>query len=133
MSTAYDLRLVSTRTGYALGRILLALVFLFSGATKAWHWERGVVEVQGLGLPEVALPATILLQLGLGTLLALGIRVRLAAGGLAAFTVAATLLAHTGWSIGAAGWLHRATIFFEHLAIVGGLLAIAAAGPRPRR
>jgi uncharacterized membrane protein YphA (DoxX/SURF4 family) len=112
-------------------RVMLALVFLFSGATKLLDWQGGLKEVAALGFPfsALVLAGTIALQLGCGLALALGWRTAHAAAILAAFTVLATLIAHPFWRIGAPDPLRQATIALEHLAIVGGLLLLAQVGP----
>jgi putative oxidoreductase len=112
-------------------RVMLALVFLFSGATKLLGWQGGLREVMALELPlpTLALAGIIALQLGCGFALVLGWRTELAAASLAAFTILATLIAHPFWRIGAPDALRQATIALEHLAIVGGLLLLAQVGP----
>jgi putative oxidoreductase len=124
---------------FLAARLCLAAVFLYSGAAKLLSWAVGIEEFAALGLPvpALALAATIALQLGAGTALAIGWRSGAAALTLAAFTVAATFVGHPFWAFEGADFHRQLTITLEHLAIVGGLLAIAAAGPgllslRPR-
>ncbi len=114
-------------------RLCLAAVFIYSGATKLLFWSGGIGEFAALGLPvpALALAGTIALQLGAGTALAIGWRSGPAALVLAAFTVAATLVGHPFWIFEGADFHRQLTTALEHLAIVGGLLAIAAAGPGP--
>lgn len=116
---------------FLAARLCLAAVFLYSGAAKLLFWSDGIEEFAALGLPvpALALAATIALQLGAGTALAIGWRTSPAALVLAAFTVAATLVGHPFWAFDGADFQRQLTIALEHLAIVGGLLAIAAAGP----
>src|SRR3546814_4817751 len=74
-------------------RLCLAAVFLYSGATKLLSWQAAIAEFEQIGLPfsPLAVAATVIVQLSGGLAVALGWRVRLAALGLAAFTVIATL------------------------------------------
>jgi len=118
---------------FLAARLSLAAVFLYSGATKLLFWSGGIGEFAALGLPTpaLALTATIALQLGAGTALAIGWRSGPAALALAAFTVAATLIGHPFWTFEGADFHRQLTTALEHLAIVGGLVAIAAAGPGP--
>ena len=97
----------------------------------AFFWSGGIEEFAALGLPVpvLTLTATIILRLGAGTALAIGWRSGPAALALAAFTVAATLIGHPFWTFEGADFHRQLTTALEHLAIVGGLLAIAAAGP----
>lgn len=113
-------------------RLCLAAVFLYSGAAKLLFWSDGIDEFTGLGLPMpvLALTATIVLQLGAGTALAIGWCSGPAALALAAFTVTATLIGHPFWTFEGADFHRQLTNALEHLAIVGGLVAIAATGPR---
>lgn len=118
---------------FLAARLSLAAVFIYSGATKLLFWSGGIGEFAALGLPmpALALTATIVLQLGAGTALAIGWRSGPAALVLAAFTVAATIIGHPFWTFEGADFHRQLTTALEHLAIVGGLVAIAAAGPGP--
>jgi len=114
-------------------RLCLAAVFLYSGATKLVFWSVGMEEFVALGLtmPALALAATIALQIGAGTALAIGWRSKQAAPVLAAFTIVATLIGHPFWEFEGVDFHRQLTTTLEHLAIVGGLVAIAAVGPCP--
>ena len=116
--------------GLLIARLCLAAVFLYSGAAKLIFWSGGLEEFAALGLPVpvLALTATIVLQLGAGTALAIGWCSGPAALALAAFTVAATLVGHPFWTFQGADFHRQLTTALEHLAIVGGLVAIAATG-----
>ena len=37
--------------GFAIARLFLAAVFLYSAVDKLWHWRSSVEEVRGDGLP----------------------------------------------------------------------------------
>src|SRR3546814_20680691 len=52
----------------------------------------------------------------------------LAALGLAAFTVIATLIGHTFWTFEGADFHRQLTTDLEHLSVVGGFLALTAHG-----
>ena len=121
----------SSSAWFFTARLCLAAIFLYSGAAKLLFWSGGIAEFAALDLPMPALTlaATIILQIGAGTALAIGWRSAPAALALAAFTIAATLVGHPFWAFDGADFHRQLTIALEHLAIVGGLLAIAAAGP----
>ncbi len=114
-------------------RLCLAAVFLYSGTTKLVHWSAGIQEFGALGLPmpALALAATVVLQLVGGLALFLGWRSGVAALALAAFTVAATLIGHPFWAFEGDDFHRQLTTALEHLAMAGGLVAVAAAGPGP--
>ena len=127
-----DHRLSSPSSGALLAaRLCLAAIFLYSGATKLIFWSAGMGEFAALGLPTpaLALAATIIVQIGAGLALATGWRSKVAALALAAFTIVATLIGHPFWTFEGADFHRHLTTALEHLAIVGGLIAIAAVGP----
>lgn len=111
-------------------RLCLAAVFLYSGATKLLSWQAAIAEFEQIGLPfsPLAVAATVIVQLSGGLALALGWRIRLAAIGLAAFTVIATLIGHPFWTFEGADFQRQLTTALEHLAVVGGFLALTARG-----
>lgn len=114
-----------------LARVCLAVVFLHSGVDKASNWSGAVAEAQALGLPwpALAMTATIAVQIVGGLCVLLGAFTRTGAIFLLAFTIAATLLAH--WPLGLTGdeFRRQLTLSLEHLAIVGGFVALVATGP----
>lgn len=114
-------------------RVCLAAVFLYSGATKLVFRSDGIAEFAALGLPMPALvlSATVFLQLGGGVALTLGWSSKRAVLALAAFTVVATLVGHPFWTFEGADFHRQFTTALEHLAITGGLIAIAVTGPGP--
>jgi uncharacterized membrane protein YphA (DoxX/SURF4 family) len=117
--------------GLLLARLMLSLVFLWSGIDKAMHWSEGLGEIVSAGLPypSLLLPATVLVQLGGGLAVALGIFARLGAAALASFTVAATVLFHDFWAVGdPVERQHQLTTFLEHIAILGGFTAVIFLG-----
>jgi uncharacterized membrane protein YphA (DoxX/SURF4 family) len=120
-------------------RIAVAAPFLVSGFMKAFDFPGTIGEVRGLtGLEPAALFAVlvILTQLGGSALLIAGGRwTWIGAIALAGFTVLATLYAHAFWLKPAAERMPNLNIFFEHVAIVGGLILVAvlsAVDPRGR-
>ena len=108
-----------------IGRALLALLFVPAGFGKLVGFSAtvGYIASKGVPLPEVAAAIAIAVELGLGLLLLLGFQTRWAALGLALFTVVITFIFHPFWADPA-----QSQSFFKNLAIVGGLLTIAAWG-----
>lgn len=116
----------SSIVGWA-ARIALASPFAISGVAKLSDFGAATQEVQGLGLanPAPVAAAVILTQLG-GSLLLLTRRFCwLGAGLLAGFTVFATLLAHPFWNFSDPEQGRQMATFFEHVALVGGLVLAA--------
>lgn len=113
------------------GRISLALIFLFSGMNKVSNFGAVAEKMAGLGVPatSMTLPLAILfLLLGSLSLLA-GFRVKLGAGLLAVFIILATIYFHNFWAFEESARQMQQIQFMKNLSILGGLLAIAAAGP----
>ena len=112
------------------GRVLLALLFIPAGYQKigGFTGTAGYIGSVGLPLPEVGAALAIAVELGLGLLLLIGWRTRIAALGLAAFTLAASVFFHNYWGVPAEQVMVQQLMFFKNIAVVGGLLAIAAFG-----
>ena len=118
-------------TAELIGRITLALIFVFSGADKLFfHTAANVGFMQSVGIPLAGLlvyPAG-LVEFAGGILLAVGYQARIAAALLAAFTVVATLLFHNFWAAPADQAVLQMIMFLKNLAMVGGLLLVIAHG-----
>jgi putative oxidoreductase len=111
-----------------LGRVLLAIIFLLSGIGKIADFggTQQYMAQYGMPLTAVLLVGAILFEVGGGLSLLLGWKVRYGAFALILFLIPATLIFHTDFA-------ERAQMinFLKNLAIMGGLLALAAAGPGP--
>jgi putative oxidoreductase len=109
----------------ALGRILLAALFLMSGLSKlgAAAATTGYIASAGLPFPAVLFALTLVVEIGAGLLLLIGFQARLAAAVLALFTVAAAILFHSNFAD-----QNQAIHFLKNFAIAGGLLQVAAMG-----
>lgn len=114
-----------------LGRALLALLFVPAGFAKIGGFAGtvGYIASKGVPLPEVATAAAIAIELGLGLLLLIGWQARWAALGIAIFTVVITFIFHNFWAMEAAQKMMQQQAFFKNIAVVGGLLLVAAFGP----
>jgi putative oxidoreductase len=114
-----------------VGRILLALVFLVAGSRKlmAVAASAGYLGKLGFPMPEVTVWVAIAIELGAGILLVLGWKARWAAWLLALFTLIAAFAAHRFWEVDAAQYANQMNHFLKNLAIVGGLIFVAATGP----
>jgi uncharacterized membrane protein YphA (DoxX/SURF4 family) len=113
-------------------RLLIAgicLPFLFSGVAKLLDFNGAVAELAHFGFPFPAVFAalTIALQLG-ASAAAIALRRKpavVAALALAAFTVAATLIAHAFWRFEGVARIQHTNIFVEHLSIAFALAFVA--------
>lgn len=120
-----------------LARLALASPFLVSGIAKALDFAGATAEVRALTAVEPAAPLAALViavQLGGAALLLVrGRAVWLGAGLLAAFTLAASLVAHDFWAVPEGARVRVATTFFEHCGLVAGLVLAALTARRPGR
>ena len=113
-----------------VGRALIALLFIPAGFAKIGGFvgTAGYIGSMGVPLPEVAAAIAIAVELGLGILLLVGFQTRWAALGIAVFTVVITFIFHPYWGIPAEMVMSQKMNFFKNMAIVGGLLSMAASG-----
>jgi len=121
-----------TQDGLALlGRIFLAALFIPAGFGKiaGFAGTAGYIASVGLPLPQVGAALAIVVELGLGILLLVGFKTRLAALLIALFTLAAALFFHNYWSMPADKVMINQLMFWKNIAIAGGLLAFTAFGP----
>ena len=112
------------------GRILLALLFLPAGISKigGFAGTAGYIASKGLPLPEVAAAIAIVIEIGGALALLAGFGTRLAALVLAVFTLVATVIFHNYWAMPADTQMMQQLMFFKNVAVVGGLLVLAAWG-----
>ena len=120
-----------TQDGLALiGRMLLAALFIPAGFSKigGFSGTAGYIGSVGLPLPEVGAAIAIVVELGLGLLLLVGFKTRLAALVLAVFTLVAAVFFHNYWAMPADKAMMQQLMFWKNIAIAGGLLAFTAFG-----
>lgn len=119
-----------------LGRSLLALIFIFAGFHKLTGFEgtAGYMASHGLPLPQVLLVATIVIELIGGLMILLGWQARLAAAAIFLFLIPTTLVFHAFWSVNPADAMllqNQMNHFMKNVAIMGGMLYVAAYGSGP--
>lgn len=113
-----------------IGRVLLALLFIPAGFSKigGFAGTTGYIASKGVPFPELAAAAAVGIELGLGLLLLVGWQTRWAALGIALFTVVITFIFHNFWAVPAEMVMAQQQSFFKNIAVVGGLLTVAAWG-----
>ncbi len=113
-----------------VGRWLLALLFVPAGFGKiaGFAGTAGYIASKGLPLPEVGAAVAIGVELVGGLALVAGFCTRWAALVLAAFTLVATYFFHAFWSVPVDQVMVQQLMFFKNIAVVGGLLVLAAHG-----
>ena len=112
------------------GRLLMALLFLPAGIGKLTGFAGTVGYISSVGLPMPQLGAVVALVVEIvgGLALIAGFGTRLAAIVLAAFTLVASFFFHAYWAVPADQQLIPQLLFYKNIAVVGGLLTIAAWG-----
>jgi len=121
----------STKSSLLLaGRFLLALMFILAGFGKLANADGTAQFMASGGLPNLPILALLvgLFEVLAGAALIVGFKARWAALALAAFTVVATLMFHAYWSKPADQQYLQQLMFLKNLAVVGGMLAVAAMG-----
>jgi putative oxidoreductase len=109
----------------ALGRLLIAAIFLLSGVGKIASPAITLVYIKmgGLPFPFLAYVVAITIELGGGILLLLGYRSRMVASVMAVFTVVLAITFHRNFADP-----NQMIHFLKNIAIVGGLLQVMAFG-----
>ena len=113
-----------------VGRLLLALLFLPAGISKIGGFAGTASYIASKGLPFATLAAAIaiVVEIAGGLALIAGFGTRWAALVLAGFTLVATFLFHNFWGMPADQVMVQQLMFFKNIAVVGGLLVLAAYG-----
>lgn len=113
-----------------VSRLLFVALFLPAGIGKLTGFAGTVGYISSVGLPLATLGAALALAIEiLGSLALLaGFGTRLAALILAAFTLVASFFFHAYWAVPADQTFVTQLLFFKNIAVVGGLLALAANG-----
>jgi putative oxidoreductase len=113
-----------------LGRWLLAALFLPAGIDKlaGFSGTVGYISSAGLPFPELGAATAVGVEIVAGIALIIGLGTRPAALVLALFTLVASVFFHNYWAVPADQQLVQQLLFFKNLAVVGGLLTLAAWG-----
>jgi len=109
----------------AVGRLLIALIFIASGLGKiaAPAATQGYIASVGLPLPMVSYLIAVLVELAGGIVILIGYQARVTGLVLAAFTLATAVIFHTNFAD-----QNQMIHFLKNIAISGGLLQVAAFG-----
>ncbi|OIQ91172.1 inner membrane protein YphA [mine drainage metagenome] len=114
-----------------VGRLLFVLLFLPAGIGKITGFAGTVGYISSVGLPMPQVAAALALSVEIVGSLALvaGFCTRPAALVLALFTLVASFFFHNYWAVPAAQQFVTQLLFYKNIAVVGGLLTLAAWGP----
>ncbi len=113
-----------------VGRLLLAALFLPAGIGKITGFAGTVGYISSVGMPLPAVAAALALTVEIlgGLALVFGFGTRIAALVLAFFTLMASFYFHAYWAVPADQQMVMQLLFFKNVAVVGGLLVLAAFG-----
>ncbi|MGH7778497.1 MAG: DoxX family protein [Candidatus Binataceae bacterium] len=116
------------KTGALVGRILIAAIFILSGATKLGHAAGMAGYMAAHHIPgsmaEFLVYVAGIIELAGGLMLVFGFRARIAAIVLFLYLIPVTILFH----IMPGGMMNQVNTM-KNLAIMGGLLMVASMGP----
>jgi putative oxidoreductase len=114
----------------ALGRVLLALIFVRAGINKLGAIDATATEMASHGIPlaNILVFGAIAMELGVGLLLMVGLFARCAALALFFYTLVLAVIFHAYWAAPAAQARMQASFFFGHLSMMGGMLMVVAFG-----
>ena len=114
-----------------VARLLFVVLFLPAGIGKLTGFAGtvGYISSVGLPLPTVGAALAAVVEIVGSLALLFGFRTRIAALVLAVFTVVASFFFHAFWSAPEAMKMVATLLFTKNIAVVGGLLVLAAFGP----
>lgn len=112
------------------GRVLLALIFILSGAQKITGYAGTQGYMEAFGVPGALLPIVIVVELVAGVALIIGWQARIAAFLLAGFSLVSGLIFHYIPSTGMEGMeaQMQMIMFMKNISIAGGLLMVVSLG-----
>jgi putative oxidoreductase len=117
----------------AIGRVLLALIFVLSGISKLGAIAGTSAHMASAGIPYAndLVWGAVALELGGGILLIVGLLTRLVGLAFFFYTLALAVIFHAYWTMTGAAAHTQYSVFFEHVAIMGGMLYVVAFGSGP--
>lgn len=112
------------------GRVLLAYLFIPAGIAKITGFAGTVGYITSVGMPAPSLAAAVAAAIEIvgGFAILLGFGTRVAALVLALFTLVASIFFHAYWAVPAEQQMIQTLLFDKNLAVIGGLLTLAAWG-----
>lgn len=113
-----------------IGRILLSLIFIFSGIGKLKDWSGSITLMmsEGIPMPQFLLAVATALEIIGGLLLFFGWKSRFGALLLLIFLIPTTYLMHHFWDRSGPSQMMQMSMFMKNTAIIGGLFLVTAFG-----
>ncbi len=116
-----------------LGRILIALIFVLAGISQLGAIAATSANMASHGIPYAndLVWGVVALEIGGGAMLIVGLLARLVALALFFYTLTLAVLFHPYWALTGAAAHAQYNDFYQHLAMMGGMLFIVAFGAGP--
>ena len=114
-----------------IGRILVSVIFLFSGFGKLTSFSASAAFLASkhFPIPSAMLVGAIIVEIIGGLCLVFGFHTRIAAFIMFLYLIPATLVFHNFWALQGAARGDNEIHFLKNIAIMGGLLMVSAYGP----
>lgn len=118
---------------FALARVLLALIFVMSGAGKIFSFTDTAAFMADHRMPvaPLFLVGAIVFEIVGGVLIMLGYKTRIGALMLIVFLIPTTVIFHEFWGLGGDEARAQMIHFMKNVSILGGLLLLYSHGPGP--
>jgi putative oxidoreductase len=113
-----------------VGRVLLAVPFLTFGLLKVSHFHQSVGYLASLKIPVTTAAAVLVIFIELlgGICVVIGFKARFWAWIMFLYLIPVTFIAHNFWAYSGAARVENESEFLKNIAIMGGLLLLAAFG-----
>ncbi len=107
-----------------IGRLLLSMIFIYSGFGKITGYAATAGYMESMGVPSLLLPLVIALEVLGGIAILIGFKARLVSILMAGFCILSALIFHQFWMDES-----QTNPFMKNFAMAGGFLMIFAHGP----
>jgi putative oxidoreductase len=114
-----------------ISRILLVVLFIMFGWSKITGFSGtvGFMAHEGAPAPMLSAIIAVVMELVVGILILVGFYTRPLAVLLALYTIGTAFIGHHFWTMTGMEQMDNMIHFYKNFSIVGGLLALAVAGP----
>jgi putative oxidoreductase len=113
------------------GRILMSAIFIFAGIGKiaSFSMTTGYAASAHVPMPSVAIAVAIAVEVLGGLAILVGFQTRIAAWIVFLYMIPISFFFHNFWALEGAARMNNQIHFMKNVAIMGGLLILAANGP----
>ena len=113
-----------------VSRILMMVLFIVFGWQKLTGYSGTITYLAqtGVPFPSLAAPIAVMMELGVGTAIALGLFTRPLAVLLGLYTIATAVLGHHFWTMSGTAQVDAEINFFKNVSIMSGLFVLYLTG-----